>query len=1399
MNRFTRIPVHHPKFQRTCLGRAIGLLLAGVFSLNALEAEAENNAVDPPAEDFDPPSTAATMVAASYLDIAMQASEDAPRVFASRLLGAPAPIIVNSADGIGISAAGAHDDASVNLGAARTIGVLAEAGSSLGFVRGSVGSSALTAVNANGQTGLLARDNSQLSGSGVTVSLVPKASNGIAVTASNLTGVAARTGGQVSLRDSAITLGGGVNGQSNHGLVASGADSRLEFAGGSVSTLSKGSIGALAEGGGHLSLSQGSAISVTGASSTSTASHGLKATGSGSRIDASDISVTSSGVAASGARAEDGAHIQLDRSIFTSTGAATSTSSTAVLHALGGASIVADGVNASASGNYMGGVRAEGSASQVSLSNGSLAVKGAGIATDFASAARAMGGGAINIEGSVLSSQGTYSHGVSVEGSGSRADVDSTRIDVTGNRAHGLYVTAGASAGVSDSHISLGTVAGAAGPWGIGALVEGAGSRLQLDDSEVRTTQKTSFGVRALAGAQLELNNGLIDTQGNYSTGLSAGSSTVVARNLTVHTSGNDNAMGVLADTAATVTLYGGAVSTSGNGSPVPSNLTFPHALASRNPGAQLNAYGTSVLTTGSQAYGAAVDDGGSMLLDGVSLRTEGQYAIGLYAGIGTLKPGQVSLTARNVSVETLGEQAAGALVSRRYQAPEATLELTDSTLTTHGLLSHGLQAESGAQLNASNSAVNTLGTAALGALANNRASVHLDGVGVNTAGDLAHAAVAKNGGELRAGSSVINASGGQAAALYVQGTEALMGKALVDSSVLRNRDGATIASAGVADISLVDSIVGGSGQWLNVDSAAASDGSSIPDMGTGQWQGVGSALAATGRATLDVSGSVLSGSAHTADGSSSSVSLHDTSLWNLTGESNLGSLSNDASLIDFSAPQGGNFKNLTVNTYHGANGTLALNTYLYSDGSPSDKLVVDGGKADGSSNLLIRNAGGPGALTQGNGILVVDAQNGATTAPEAFRLLNRVKAGPYEYNLYRASLDGSNGEAWYLRSTVDAAPVDPVDPVDPVKPVDPVDPVAPADPVEPVAPLVPVVEQPIAPARPQVPNYRAETSLYRALPSMLLTYSRAMVDTLHERVGEERRLATDPLPEQALEHYGPSLGWGRLILRKGEDELGEGARYDYRMQAFQVGADLYRNEDTDGSTDQAGLSLNVGRIAGSVDHTTGSSAGDDLVRAYGIGGYWTHFGPEGWYLDGVLQFNRFDIKASPNDMDALKTRGRGVTASLEGGYPFHLNKDKNLHIEPQAQVIVTKVKVDDSHDDASGVRFEDVDSLTGRLGVRVDKDWFREDDKGKVHRTNVWVRPSVWHEFKGQAKTEFSSANGYIPFGTDMSGTWGELNLGVDYQVDERTTVTGSLGYQKAFNKDSRSYEGMIGIKVKF
>ncbi len=80
-------------------------------------------------------------------------------------------------------------------------------------------------------------------------------------------------------------------------------------------------------------------------------------------------------------------------------------------------------------------------------------------------------------------------------------------------------------------------------------------------------------------------------------------------------------------------------------------------------------------------------------------------------------------------------------------------------------------------------------------------------------------------------------------------------------------------------------------------------------------------------------------------------------------------------------------FGTLTVNSYVGAGGTLALRTFLGTDGSPSDLLTINGGTATGSTIVRITNAGGPGAETVANGIQVVQAINGATTAPGAFTL----------------------------------------------------------------------------------------------------------------------------------------------------------------------------------------------------------------------------------------------------------------------------------------------------------------------------------------------------------------------------------------------------------------------------
>lgn len=478
--------------------------------------------------------------------------------------------------------------------------------------------------------------------------------------------------------------------------------------------------------------------------------------------------------------------------------------------------------------------------------------------------------------------------------------------------------------------------------------------------------------------------------------------------------------------------------------------------------------------------------------------------------------------------------------------------------------------------------------------------------------------------------------------------------------------------------------------------------------------------------------------------------------------------------------------------------GRLLLNTTLNAGGadSRSDMLVVDSiaTGSGGATGLAVRNVGGQGAVTQGNGIAVVEALNNSAGAGDAnaFRLASRVVAGPYEYRLQQGGDDGSARNSWFLRSD---APV-PDGPPEPPAPPTPPDPDPTPDPN-------PTPDPDPTPAPAPVPNYRPEVSLYGAVPALALVYGRTMVDTLHERVGEERLNAGDPLPKEDESTTTPSMGWGRVIYRSGKQDgdrknaLGNTPEYNYDLTAFQVGTDLYRKVRTDGSHEQAGISLSAGTIDAGVSHYTRRNAGEDTLRAYGLGAYWTHFGPSGWYLDGVFQVNRFDVEAKPSNLPKLKTRGWGYTASLENGYPYEF--DKNWYIEPQLQAIYSYVDLDSSDDVGAKIRFRDVDSLIGRAGVRIAKDWDTEGVDKSARRTNAWIRPSVWHEFKGQPKTEFSSETGYIPFESDIQGTWGEVNVGVDYQANRRTTFTASAGYRQGFDGDSHGYDAMLGFKINF
>ena len=107
----------------------------------------------------------------------------------------------------------------------------------------------------------------------------------------------------------------------------------------------------------------------------------------------------------------------------------------------------------------------------------------------------------------------------------------------------------------------------------------------------------------------------------------------------------------------------------------------------------------------------------------------------------------------------------------------------------------------------------------------------------------------------------------------------------------------------------------------------------------------------------------------------------------------------------------------LTTTSYTGTGGTMAINTVLGGDNSPSDKLVISGGAASGSTIVHVTNVGGVGAETV-NGIQVVSAVGGAATAPGAFALpAGELRAGAFDYDLLRGGVSGASPNDWFLRS----------------------------------------------------------------------------------------------------------------------------------------------------------------------------------------------------------------------------------------------------------------------------------------------------------------------------------------------------------------------------------------------
>ncbi|WP_247838114.1 autotransporter outer membrane beta-barrel domain-containing protein [Bradyrhizobium sp. 200] len=567
--------------------------------------------------------------------------------------------------------------------------------------------------------------------------------------------------------------------------------------------------------------------------------------------------------------------------------------------------------------------------------------------------------------------------------------------------------------------------------------------------------------------------------------------------------------------------------------------------------------------------------------------------------------------------------------------------------------------------------------------------------------------------------------------------------------------------------------VQGGSNKSINLTGTSVTAGSS-----DGRW------LYVTGGASntniTASSHSTLTGAAITDSGSTSNLTLTNGTVWNMTGSSNVTDLINNASQIDLAA--GGAFKTLTTVNYVGVGGTIGLNTFLGTDSSPSDLLVINGGSATGSSFLRITNAGGPGVQTTGNGILVVSAINGGTTAPLAFALAGEARGGALTYYLFRGDLNGSAPDNWFLRSSFNGGNGNGNGGNGPIAPPGVLPPDALPEELPPVLPpgVYPIIG-------PEIATYGAVQPTARQLGLSTL-------GNLHERIGDTLTIA----------NAGSDSGWARSAWARGfgaqvnnRYRAFADPRTDGHLAGFQSGIDLLRGEWLPGHRDVAGIyfayaNANVD-VTGLVTNEAATNyvlrkTGGLNLNSWSSGAYWTRYGPTGWYLDAVLQATAYEGTASTT-FASLSTNGAGFVSSLEAGYPIALPAlGPGFVLEPQGQIVWQHVSFDDANDGLGDVALGSTSGASGRLGLRGR--WTIVSDGGRVWQP--YVRAGLWRDWGAQATTTFSGVD-RVPLLEQATRL--DLTAGVTARINAGLSLYTQVGYQFAVgDTDGRKRDGVKG-----
>ena len=246
--------------------------------------------------------------------------------------------------------------------------------------------------------------------------------------------------------------------------------------------------------------------------------------------------------------------------------------------------------------------------------------------------------------------------------------------------------------------------------------------------------------------------------------------------------------------------------------------------------------------------------------------------------------------------------------------------------------------------------------------------------------------------------------------------------------------------------------------------------------------------------------------------------------------------------------------------------------------------------------------------------------------------------------------------------------------------------------------------------------------------------------DTLLKRLGELRWSKNN------------DGAWGRVINRR-LARSGTQA-FDVSMNTLQLGYDR-----------RIPLSFGDIFIGGAIEHSRGTEKyddGDGSVYMTDGALYGTFKGRSGDYVDVVTKAGKLFTHYSSDFGDGGDFENWGFSASAEYGHKFDLGW--SWSVEPQAQIKYSYLWGDDyTSDNGAKIYQDDMDSLVGRLGLLVAKEF------GTGTENPVWIyaKGSVLHEFLGD-RDETLYQDVAMHDSTDLAGTWYSAGVGANVGLSE-------------------------------